>query len=193
MDLMNKLLIRCASFLFMAPYECFLNTLAFMAIWPALDSSVIKKIYLYIKKIMETIMRGKCIFLSPPNNSISLLDKSSEVISRIERNDFISTVIKTVSPLSVIIRSNILRSILAISLPSLKNGIKMETKRGYKNIIKALFTSFLISGENNNIIIIEVSEKKESIKKRPFPTLTIKKIFTSVIINFCLIFRILPN
>jgi hypothetical protein len=103
---------------------------------------------------METIIEGRYILLKPPSNSISSLDKSSEATSNIHRNDFINTVKKTASPLSVTVRANSLKSIFNISLPSLKNGIKIEIKKGYRNTRGTLLISFFQSGLNNNKIII---------------------------------------
>jgi len=125
-----------------------------MACWPVLDSSVIKNIYLYIKKIIETITFGKCIFLSPCKSSISSVDTRSEAKSSIERKDFISTVAKIARPLSVTAKVNTFKSIFTKAVPSFANGIKIEIKKGYKNTKDTLFTSCLKSGLNKNTTIM---------------------------------------
>ena len=107
---------------------------------------------------METIIRGKCIFLSPLKSSISSLDKSSEAISKIDINDFISTVAKIVIPLSVMDSVNTFKSIFATVFPPPKNGIKIEIKKGYKNTTDILFISNPNSGLNRNTTIIAVKK-----------------------------------
>src|SRR4030043_777416 len=103
-----------------------------MASWPVLESSFNTKKYLYIIKIIVTIMAGICIFLNPSRSSISGVEITSEDNIRIEINDFRRTVKKMAIPLSVIAILRKLRFNVNNIFPLFANGINIEMKKGNK-------------------------------------------------------------
>lgn len=102
------------------------------------DSSINKKKYLYIIKIIETINAGTCIFRSPLSNSFSEVEITSVDKINIEIKDFESTVRKITIPLTVTAKVKILRFSLNNSVPLFTNGIKIETDNGNKKSRKVL-------------------------------------------------------
>jgi len=102
------------------------------------DSSINRKKYLYIIKIIETINAGTCIFRSPLSNSFSEVEITSVDNISIEIKDFKSTVRKITIPLPVTVKVKILRFSLNNSVPLFTNGIKIETDNGNKKSRKVL-------------------------------------------------------
>src|SRR4030042_2436290 len=103
-----------------------------MASWPVLESSFNIKKYLYIIKIIVTIIAGTCIFLNPSKSSISDVEITSEDNIKIEINDFKRTVKKMVIPLLVIVILSKLRSSVNNIFPLFANGINIEIKKENK-------------------------------------------------------------
>ena len=102
------------------------------------DSSINRKKYLYIIKIIDTIIAGICIFRSPLSNSFSEVEITSADNISIEIKDFKSTVRKITIPLPVTVIVKILRLSLNNSVPLFTNGIKIETDNGNKKSRKVL-------------------------------------------------------